>query len=67
MSRPVFLNYVPFVTFDVFDLDTIVRHGTIGESSEDILHFILVKDYMHPSISRIVINNDQAIEASSGS
>ena len=39
------------VTSDILDLDAIVRHGTIGKVSEDILHFILVEDYMHPSIS----------------
>ena len=39
------------VTSDVHDLDAIVRHGMIGESFEDILHFIPVKDYMHPCIS----------------
>ena len=39
------------VTSDVLDLDAIVRHGTIGESSEDIMHFILVKHYMHPCVS----------------
>ena len=38
-------------TSDVLDLDAIVRHGTIGKSSEDILHFSLVEDYVHPSIS----------------
>ena len=38
-------------TSDVLDLDAIVRHGMIGEASEDILHFILVEDYMHPCIS----------------
>ena len=27
------------VASDVLDLDAIVRHGTIGKSSEDILHF----------------------------
>ena len=49
----------------VLDLDTIVRHGTIGKASEDILHFSFVEDYMHPSVSRVIINNDEAIEASS--
>ena len=39
------------VASDVLDLDAIVRHGMIGELSEDILHFILLKDYMHPCIS----------------
>ena len=30
------------VTPDVLDLDAIVGHGTIGKSSEDILHFSLI-------------------------
>ena len=45
------LELCAIVTSDVLDLDAIVRHGTIGEESEDILHFILVEDYMHPCIS----------------
>ena len=45
------LELCAIVTSHVLDLDAIVGHGTIGESSEDILHFILVKDYMHPCIS----------------
>ena len=61
------LELCPVVTSDVLDLDAIVRHGTIGETSEDILHFIIVEDYMHPCISLVIINNDEAIEASSGS
>ena len=39
------------VTSDMLDLDAIVGHGSIGEASEDILHFSLVEDYMHPCIS----------------
>ena len=39
------------VTSDMLDLDAIVCHAMIGKVSEDILHFILVEDYMHPSIS----------------
>ena len=35
------------VASDMLDLDAIVRHGAIGKPSEDILHFILVEDYMH--------------------
>ena len=54
------------VARDVLDLDAIVHHRTIGKESEDILHFSLVEDYMHPSISRVIINNDKAIEASGG-
>ena len=45
------LEFCAIVTFDVLDLDAIVRHGMIGEAYEDIMHFILVKDYMHPCIS----------------
>ena len=45
------LELCAVVTSDMLDLDAIVRHGTIGETSEDILHFILVEDYMHPCIS----------------
>ena len=45
------LELCAFVTSDVLDLDAIVVHGSIGEASEDILHFSLVEDYMHPSIS----------------
>ena len=59
------LELCAVVTSDVLDLDAIVRHGTIGESSEDILHFILIENYMHPSISRVIINNNKAIETSS--
>ena len=44
------LELCAVVTFDVLDLDAIVRHGTICEASEDILHFILVEDYVHPCI-----------------
>ena len=51
----------------MLDLDTIVVHGTVGEASEDILHFSLVENYMHPRISLIIINNDEAIETSSSS
>ena len=45
------LELCAVVTSDVLDLDAIVRHGTVGKSSEDILHFFLVEDYMHPCIS----------------
>ena len=38
-------------TSDVLDLDTIVRHGMICEASEEILHFSLIENYMHPGIS----------------
>ena len=49
------------VTSYVLDLDAIVRHGTIGKSSEDIPHFTLVENYMHPGISRVIINNNKTI------
>ena len=39
------------VASDVLDLDVIVVHGSIGEASEDILHFSLAKDYVYPCIS----------------
>ena len=41
------LEFSAIVTSDVLDLDAIVVHGSIGEASEDILHFSLVEDYMH--------------------
>ena len=61
------LEFSAIVTSDVLYLGAIVVHCSIGEASEDILHFSLVKDYVHPSISRIIINNDKAIETSSSS
>ena len=61
------LELYAVVTSDMLDLEAIVRHGTICEASEDILHFNLVEDYMHPCLSLIIINNDEAIEESSGS
>ena len=45
------LEFGAIVTSDVPYLDAIVVHGSIGEASEDIPHFSLVEDYMHPSIS----------------
>ena len=39
------------VTSDVLDLDAIVSHGMIGEAFEDILHFSLIENYVHPGIS----------------
>ena len=62
-----FLEFSAIVTSDVLELDAIVVHGSIGKVSEDILHFSLVKDYVHPSLSRVIINNNEAIEASSSS
>ena len=46
---------------DVLDLETIIRHGPIGESSEDILNFSLVGNDVHPGVTRVVINNDESI------
>ena len=60
-------EFSAIVTSDVFYLGAKIVHSTIGEASEDILHFSLVKDYVHPSISRVIINNDEAIVASSSS
>ena len=61
------LELCAVVTSDMLDLDAIVVHGTVGEASEDILHFSLVENYMHPRISSIIIKNDEAIETSSSS
>ena len=61
------LEFSAIVTSDMLYLGAIVVHCSIGEASEDILHFSLVKDYVHSSISRIIINNNEAIEASSSS
>ena len=35
---------------DMLD-DAIVVHGTVGEASEDILHFSVVENYVHPCVS----------------
>ena len=51
------LEFSAIVTSDVLDLDGIVSPGAIGKSSEDIPDFILVENYVHPSISRIIIDN----------
>ena len=40
------LEFSAIVTYDMLDLHAIVFHGSIGEASEDILHFSLVKDYV---------------------
>ena len=58
------LEFNAIVTSDVLYLGAIIVHCSIGEASGDILHFSLVEDYVHPSISRIIINNDKAIETS---
>ena len=59
------LEFSAIVTSDMLYLGAKIVHSSIGETSEDILHFSLVKDYVHPSISRVIINNDEAIEAGS--
>ena len=61
------LELCAVVTSNVLDLDAIVCHGTIGKSAEGIRHFSLIENYMHPSISRVIINNNETIETSSGS
>ena len=61
------LEFSAIVTSDVLYLGAIIVHSSIGEASEDILHFSLVKDYVHPSVSRVIINNNEAIEACSSS
>ena len=45
------LELCAIVTSVVLDLDAIVGHGSIGEASEGILHFIPVENYVHPGIS----------------
>ena len=59
--KPSVLELGAIVTPDVLDLDAIVGHCTVGEPPEDILHFRLIQDYMHPCISRMIINNHEAI------
>ena len=56
------LEFSAIITFDVFYLGAKIVHSMIGEASEDILHFSLVKDYVHPTISRVIINNNEAIK-----
>ena len=55
------LEFGAIVTPNMLDLDAIVGHGTVGETPEDILHLTLIQDYMHPGISREIINNYEAI------
>ena len=45
------LELCAVVTSDKLDLDAIVVHGTVGEASEDILHFSLEENYVQPSVS----------------
>ena len=61
------LEFSAIDTSDVLYFGAKIVHSSIGEASEDILHFSLVKDYVHPSLSRIIINNNEAIEACSSS
>ena len=59
--KPSILEFSAIVTPDVLDLDVVVVHTPICEAPEDILHFSLIEYNMHPSESRIVINNYEAI------
>ena len=61
------LELCAVVTSDVLDLDAIIRHGPICEASEDILHFSLIENYVHLGVSRVIINNNEAIEMCSSS
>ena len=45
------LEFSAIITSDMLDLDAIVVHCSIGESSEDILYFSLVENYVHPCVS----------------
>ena len=45
------LELCAVVTPDMLDLHAIVVHVMVGEASEDILHFGLVENYVHPCIS----------------
>ena len=45
------LELSSIVTPDVLDLEAIIHHGPICEASEDILHFSLIENYVHPWIS----------------
>ena len=45
------LEFSAIVTSDMLDLHAIIVHCSIGEASEDILHFSLVKNYMNPYVS----------------
>ena len=49
--KPGVLEFSVVITSDILDLDTIVVHFSIGESSEDILYFSLVENYVHPCVS----------------
>ena len=50
------------IASDVLDLETIIRHGSICESSEDTPHFRLEGNDMHPGVMRIIINYEESIE-----
>ena len=45
------LEFSVVITSDMLDLDAIIVRGMICEVSEDILHFSLVENYVHPCIS----------------
>ena len=61
------LELSAIATPDVLDLDAIIPYGPICEASEDILHFNLIENYVHLGVSRVIINNNEAIEACSSS
>ena len=45
------LEFSAVITSDMLDLDAIIVHCSIGESSEDILYFSLVENYVRPCVS----------------
>ena len=61
------LEFCAIVTPDVLDLDAIAGHDRVCEASQDIPHFSLIENYVHPGVSRVVINNNKAIEMCSRS
>ena len=49
--KPGVLEFSAVITSNMLDLDAIIVHCSIGESSEDILYFSLVENYVHLCIS----------------
>jgi hypothetical protein len=62
VTKTYVIELSAIVSPDVLDLDAIIRHGPVSESSEDILHFSLIHDDMHPGVTREIVNNDESIE-----
>ena len=60
LTKTCVLELGAIVAPDVLDLETIIRHGPIGESSEDILYLSLVGNDVHPGVMRVVINYDKS-------